>query len=263
MTVIFHTNAGMPVLAGDMLLSAADPSINTRLRLPSQPTGIATPAGAPPKYVPVSMRRKVFIVNDCMAVGAAGSAEHIGLFIGDLADTFCNRRGFTRYELETFLEKYKVSQHGGEILNQVGAIIIAEATDWRGSLAKGLANRRNVFSKRFGRVVAIGVGADSIVKEIDRLDNNYKYGMSQPSDGETHFPEFETLMANLTLIANVYWREFTSPDIVFEGWGGAYDLIYQDQNKSFRYLEDYTIVLRLFDGERTEKGIQLNERPQV
>ena len=74
MTVIFHTNAGTPVLAGDMLLSMEGPQIQTELRLPSQPNGIVIPSGKSLSYIPVSMRRKVFVVNEHLAVGAA--AQH-------------------------------------------------------------------------------------------------------------------------------------------------------------------------------------------
>ena len=81
--------------------------------------------------------------------------------------------------------------------------------------------------------------------------------MSQPPDGETQFPEFGALVTNLTLLANVYWKEFMSPENIFDAWGGAYDLIYQDSNKAFRHLNDYTIVLRRFDADQGDKGLQL------
>ena len=53
MTVIFHTNAGAPVLVSDMLLSMPGPGGYTDLRLPSQPGGIAIPSDAVPSYIPV------------------------------------------------------------------------------------------------------------------------------------------------------------------------------------------------------------------
>ena len=120
-----------------------------------------------------------------------------------------------------------------------------------------MINRREVTSQRFGKVVTIGTGADGIVEQIDSLDHRYKYGMSQPPDGETQFPEFGALVTNLMLLANLYWREFMSLENIFDAWGGAYDLIYQDSNKVFRHLNDYTIVLRQFDADQADKGIQL------
>ena len=83
MTAILHTNAGSPVLAGDMLLSALGPAAHTDLRLPSQPQGIVIPPDAIPSYIPITLRRKVFVVNDHIAVGAAGSVVHIGIFIDE------------------------------------------------------------------------------------------------------------------------------------------------------------------------------------
>ena len=202
------------------------------------------------------MRRKVFVVNEHLAVGAAGSALHIGMFIGDLYEGYRDRSSFTYSEIKSFLEQYASSDRGGGVVEQIGLIIVAEATDWRGSLSKGLTKRREVFSQRFGKVITIGTGADYIVEQVDKFDNSYKYGMTQPPNGESQFPEFGALTANLDLLANLYWEEFISPENVFSGWGGAYDLIYQDSTKAFRHLNDYTIVLRTFDVDQAEKGLQ-------
>ena len=244
------------MLAGDMLVSVPGPNSHTELRLPSQPNGIVIPSDSIPSYIPVSMRRKIFVVNDHMAIGAAGSASHIGTFIGTLVDEFRDRSKFTRSEIETFLDQYASSQQGGEVLEQIGTLILAEATDWRGSLTRGLTNHKNIISQRFGRVVTIGSGSGSIIEQVHRFDNNYKYGESQPPDGEMRFPEFRTLAQNLYLLANVYWKEFTSPANIFDAWGGAYDLIYQGSNRVFQYLNEYTIFLRLFDVDQAEKGIR-------
>ena len=45
---------------------------------------------------------------------------------------------------------------------------------------------------------------------------------------------------------------------VFDAWGGAYDLIHLDTGGYFRYLDEYTIVLRLLDVDELDKGIQLS-----
>ena len=269
MTVIFHTNAGRPVLAGDMLLSVQGPGGHTDLRLPSQPGGITIPSDTIPSYIPIKMRRKIFIVNDHLAVGAAGLASDVSTFMEDIIEEFCNKNDFTHDDITKYLRQYALKQGRNEAFENVGALILVEARDWRGSLTKGLTKHKNIVTQRFGRVVAIGTGACSIVEEINSLDNRYEYGVSQPPDGETRFPEFGALVANLTLLANIYWKEFTAPDSVFEAWGGAYDLIYQDAHGIFRYLDEYTIFLRLFDGSKPEKGIQLmnvlkyERRPEV
>ena len=215
------------------------------------------PSDTVPSYIPISMRRKIFIVNDHLVVGAAGFASDVSTFMEDITEEFCNKNDFTHDEITQYLRQYALKQGRNESLENVGALILVEARDWRGSLTKGLTNHKNIVTQRFGRVVAIGTGACSIVEEINSLDNRYKYGVTQPPDGETRFPEFGALVANLTLLANIYWKEFTAPESVFEAWGGAYDLIYQDAHGIFRYLDEYTIFLRLFDGANLEKGIQL------
>lgn len=238
-----------------MLLSVPGPISHTDLRLPSHPNGITIPKDPVPSYIPVRMRRKLFLVNDHLAVGAAGPALHIAAFIDDLTTRFSSREQFSNAEIRTFLEQYTSSQRGEEILEQVSYLLVVEATDWRGSLTRGISNHQNVITQRFGRVVTIGSGSDTIIDQVNQLDNDYHYGMSQPSDGDVHFPEFRTLSQNIMLLANIYRKEFTSPSNIFEAWGGAYDLIYQDSSRRFKYLHDYTIFLRLFDVEQADIGL--------
>ena len=255
MTAIFHTNAGAPVLAGDMLLSIRGPKGFTNLRLPSQPNGVTIPCNPTPSYIPVQMRRKIFIINDRLAVGAAGLVSGIAHFIDALAGEFCNKSRFTYTELCHFMDQYSAATTA---MAHIDALVLAEATDWRGSLVTNRpAIHRGIVSGRFGKVIAIGTGTDSILEQVQRLDTQYNYGFSEPTDGATRFPEFRTLANNLMLLANVYWREFASPDNIFDAWGGAYDLIYQDSHKAFKYLSEYTIFLRIFDVDQSEKGIQL------
>ena len=245
------------MLAGDMLLSAPGSKYPTELRLPSHPKGITIPSDFSPNFVPVSMRRKIFIINDHLAVGAAGSAMHVGTFINDLQGEFGDRKEFSYEDTHGFLERYSTCEDGREVYENIGALLMIEATNRRCSLTKGLNHQLEVMSQRFGKVVAIGTGAGTIVDQIQRFDNHYKYGFAQPSDGDVQFPEFRPLAANLMLLANIYWKEFMSPDNLFEAWGGAYDVIYQDSNRIFRFLEDYTIFLRVFDVEDPEQGVQL------
>ena len=203
------------------------------------------------------MRRKIFVVNDRMAVGAAGSVLHIRSFIDDIGVDFHNRGEVTYGEITEALGQYASAKIGGKVLGQIEALILVEATDRRGSLTCGRTSRREMTSGQFGKVITIGAGSDNIIDQVQRLDKNWKYGMSQPPDGEAEFPEFVTLARNFMLLANMYWKEFASPTSIFEAWGGAYDLIYQDSNKVFQYLNEYTIFLRQFDVDQPEKGIQL------
>ncbi len=241
-----------------MLISVPASTARTDLRLPSHPNGILIQADPAPSYIPVLMRRKVFVLNDHIAVGAAGSALHIRSFINALTGRFHGGHVVTWAEVTDYLDEYASSPAGKEALEQIGMLMLVEADDRRGSLTGGLARRREVLSQRFGRVVSIGSGAASITEEIERIDSSYRFGMAQPPDGHVQFPEFSALAQNLHLLANVYWREFTSPTNLFsEAWGGAYDVVYQDSGGVFRYLDEYTIFLRLFDVAEPEKGIQL------
>lgn len=141
-------------------------------------------------------------------------------------------------------------------MNNIGAILLVEADDWRGSLVSGRLAGQRTMSGRFGKVIAIGSGAGRILEEIGQIDR-YRMGVNQPPDGGVRFPEFSTLACNLMLLANLYWQEFATPQQVFDAWGGAYDLIYQDSTGAFRHLDDYAMVLRTWDAAHPDEEIQL------
>jgi len=200
------------------------------------------------------MRRKTFIVNDRMAVGASGSALHINMFMEDLLQEFRHRRSPPKSEVLTYFNQYGSDPRGKEIMENVGVLILAEATDSSIWLVAGRANHKQMHSQHLGGVVAIGSGASAIIEEVDK---RYHLGMSEQPNGGAKFPEFRALALNLHLLANMYWKEFTSVRNIFDAWVGAYDLIYRDANRTFRHLSDYTIVLRLLDVDQADKGIQL------
>lgn len=256
MTVIFHTNVEMPVLAGDMLVSTLGHQRHSDLRLPSQPNGIVSPEGFVPNQVPYSLRRKTFVVNARLVVGAAGSVVHIRRFLSALLNRFGEETDLSAAEVRAFLEEYAAGSDGRRVMSEIGAILLVEADDWRGSLVGGGVTRHETMSERFGRVIAIGSGAGRILEEVEKADR-YSMGLRQPPDGRSTFPEFRTLMSNLMLLANVYWQEFIAPERVFDAWGGAYDLIYQDASGVFRHLDAYTMVLRTWDAAHPDDGIQL------
>lgn len=255
MSVIFHTNANSPALCGDMIVSVPGPNVNTELKLPVHPHGIVIPKHIIPKFIPVQLRRKVFMINDRMVVGAAGSVYYIQRFIHDLREAFHNGSDFTYKDIRGHLDGYSsISKTCEEVLKQISAILLVEATDRRCSLTVG--HREQFSSVNYGNVISLGAGSSSIRDQILRLDQKYRYGVSVPTNAKQVFPEFETIFRNMTLLANVYWTEFMSPDIVFNGWGGAYELIFQDANRNFRFLEGYSIFLRVFDADRVSDGIR-------
>ena len=256
MTVIFHTNAKAPVLAGDMLVSMQGWTKPTGLRLPSQPNGIIVPPNEIPEYVPVKMRRKVFVVNDRIAVGAAGSVSHLATFIRRLSEDFDTKIDCTLADVRAWLNSFTSTQLGVEVSRQIGALILIEDAEGCACIQFGAGTPANLDSRLFGHVTAIGTGAATVVDQIGQLDT-YRYGGGQSVDSQHKFREFSTLADNLNLLANLYYNEFASPSNIFQAWGGAYDLIYQNAHKHFQYLNGYTMFLRFLDAKEPNGNIRL------
>ena len=257
MTVILGTNAGALVLIGDMLLSVEDPRVRSDLQLPSQPQGVVVPPRMTATHIPVAARRKTFVVNDRLAVGVAGSVPHIGLFLNELIGQFRRRVDFTLSDIHRFLERYAASSQGTEVLPEIRAIVAVVADGGSGFLLAG--NRRacsRYRSKHFGEVVAVGSGRDSIVQEVRQFDDGQHGYVEPPEDDQ--WPEFNALALNLCVLGHVYWKEFAASftsleSNIFSGWGGAYDCVYRDSHGVLRYLESYTVLLRLIDVDQQDR----------
>ena len=239
-----------------MLVSVPGPNAKTELRLPSHPNGIVMNKDVSPDYIPVSLRRKLFLINDHFAMGAAGSVIHVQKFVDDIKSTFQDKIDVSFGEIEEYLIEYRQRSTNQDVYENVGSIMLIEGSDRQGSLTKGINGHQQVESHMFGNATAIGKGGQSMIEAIDGLGKNYHYGISQPENGDEHFPEFHSLAANLCVIANAFWDEFASPESVFRAWGGAYDVVYQNAGRQFRFLDEYTLFLRVFDVNAPDLGIQ-------
>ena len=260
MTLIFSTTSGTITLAGDLLISAQGaPYVEPSLRLPSYPEGIAVPSSGDRHHVPMMMRRKLFIVNDRMAVGVAGAVTSIQSFLETLMDRFSLDSNFTFGDVKGFMDEYDSSLHGYDTLEEIGSLLLVEAADWRGILPTGryAANAaRDERSRNFGHVVSIGTGRDALIKNVQRLDGGM-IGMSETPQPDT-FPEFRPLAAILVLVATMYRMETFTPQNLWEGWGAGYEVVYQDTNKRFRYLDDYTLFFTMLDLSSSKREIDMN-----
>lgn len=250
MTVILGTSAGALMLIGDMLLSVEDPRAHTDLQLPSQPLGVSVPPGVAATHIPVAARRKTIIVSDHLAVGVAGSVDHVVSFLSALNGQFGQSSDFTLADLDGFLDGYAANARGAAVLSEIRAIMAVAADGGSGFLITGTGHGYSHFnSQHFGEVVAVGSGRESIVREVRRFDQG-RYGFDQPPDDQ--WPEFTALARNLVVLGHLYWKEFaasftTIESNIFSGWGGAYDCVYRDRHGLFKYLESYTVLLRLLD----------------
>ena len=167
MTVILGTNAGAPVLIGDMLLSVKDLRVPSDLQLPSQPRGIIVPPGTAAAHIPVAARRKTLVVNDHLAVGVAGSVTHLGSFLNELIGEFRHRVALALSDVKAFLERNAASTRGAEVLLEIRAIMAVTADGGSSFLIAGSGHAYSHYrSRHFGEVVAVGSGRESIVQEV-------------------------------------------------------------------------------------------------
>ena len=229
----------------------------SNLKLPLRPDGIKIPAKLTPAVMPIKLRRKIFVINDRLAIGAAGAEPKIRQFLRAVITEFRDRESFEFEELSEFLQKTLATQHVTGVNDKCWFLALAHAVDRQASLTNSDRIATNFNSRHFGKVTSFGSGSPSVLYHVKRMDSKYRYSATSPEETTDDFTEFRSLRSNMMLLANLYWQELGSQEGIFEGWGGAYDAIYRNSANQFRHLEDYTIFIRLLDMDEVEKGPQL------
>lgn len=242
MTVIIHTNAfNVPVLISDMLISGPEGD-QAPIKLPTHAEGIdeVFPEGS--GYIPKNLRRKVFIINDNMAVGTSGSLVHMSAFIQDLKETFPHSSSVSLFDLNTFIEAYIDDNHGSIVLGNIHALILLKDNEQFVFYVAGDKAKQNcteVDTKKFGKVISIGSGQVSFTKEAERLD---RYHLQTPTMASNE-PIHAAIGFNLSLISQLHQIDSLTGRTILEYWGGGYEIVFYDVNEGkFKHLEKYTIV---------------------
>ena len=131
-----------------MLISTVGSRPYTDLRLPSHPNGIVIPSNPVPNNIPIKMRRKIFIVNDHLAVGAAGDVMSIRAFIDDISETFHDRPHFESVEIKDYLNDYATSPLGQAVFKEIGFVMLVEGDRLAGFVEPWTGRRRRCVQRQ-------------------------------------------------------------------------------------------------------------------
>lgn len=251
MTVIFHTNANnIPTLLGDLLISGTEDQ--DTLKLPGHREGITDifPKGS--GFVPIKIKRKVFIINDHIAVGISGTLVHMRAFIKDLKEKFHTMSSNSFSEIHEFINIYSNNEHGRNVLQNIHALILLNTSEKTYFFVAGEKAKKNCsekFSNLFGESIAIGSGQKTVLDEIERVGNYQIIGLK----GD---PIYQALVKNLTVLSQIHQIDSLSGKSLIEYWGGGYEMIYLNRNRKFQYLNEYTMTYWTIDLDEEESTIE-------
>jgi hypothetical protein len=110
--IAFAENFGYPVLFGDILVTARDSLAEAPPALPTAPEGVGVEG-----FPKVKLRKKLYIINDCLAVGLTGELTALARFLQVLRARF--PLSATHSEIEDFLADYDQPPNG-----DLGALLV-------------------------------------------------------------------------------------------------------------------------------------------
>ena len=228
MTLIANTsNYNCDILIGDILMTS-----ETR----GQEVGIPTFLGGvdaqlPPEqnFYPYSLRQKIYVIEDQLAVGFAGYESEIKPILEDLR-TYFRYKQVTFDNLKAFLNDWDLTQFS----NSAAYILIAEKNERAtiiqhcmiGAWSKGA-------SKTYEEVTACGTGTADFIKAAAQ-------SIIASGEGNTNHLH-ETIALNYILLIKILGNERLSLDTIKNYWGAGFEMIYYDEN-SFKKVDDITFL---------------------
>ena len=237
MTVIFHANYNcVPTLVGDVLVSGPESEGLKELALPNHVTGITSifPEGS--GFVPRGMNRKLFVINRRMAIGVSGTVIYRARFVEDLQDRFAGQNEFTFSDIQSYLDDYDK-----DIIDNILAILIFRVGEQSHSAVVGERSGGALVERqlrRFGRVLAVGSGNETLVSEIERMERYETRAIGHWKQDRI----YHSLALHLSLISQIHRIDSLSGRSLLEYWGGAFELIYLNEQGYYEFLENQTIV---------------------
>lgn len=229
--IIYTTNNGFPVLIGDLLISATDNIYNAEIPvyMKSFPE-----FQTKQNLFPETLKQKIYIINDQMALGMAGYLDEMKNLLQDVKNFF--KYYDTNYEnIEIFWEQYNKY----DFKRSACVFLVGEKElDKTVIKSKKVGNWNYGFNKEFGDVFSFGSGSETILDELEEI----KYS---PSNNR------ERIALHTIAICRLIGSEYFSGHSIINSWGGGYELIFYD-GKKFTKIDDtcYLIWNCKFD----EKG---------
>ncbi|WP_153040882.1 hypothetical protein [Pseudovibrio sp. Ad13] len=235
------------MLVSDMLISGLETENSSDLKLPDHISGVDKTFPKGSGFVPLRLKRKLFIINDNLAVGLSGSFLHMRSFLDDLRERNRVHRLVTSEDMHQFIDEYVRSPHGAITLKEITALALLQERHGCNYFVLGDKARESCSTtdtKGFGNVLSIGSGQQSVLDEVARID---KYNFIQPNTHGMKVDRFHAALAKvLALLSQLNKLDSLTSKYLLEYWGGGYEVIYYN-GKKFQFLDDYSSVNWLFD----------------
>ena len=156
-------------------------------------------------------------------------------FVEDLQDRFGGRDEFEFDDIQSHF-----NDCDKEIIDNVVAIVLFRIDEVDQFVVVGDRTGGTLIERefpKFRKVLSVGSGSATLVSEIERIEQFYE---ARGSFGQDRI--YQALAMQLSLISQVNEIDSLSGRSLMEYWGGAFEIVYLNEQGHYQFLEEQTIV---------------------
>jgi len=228
--IAFTENFGYPMLIGDILVTARDSVADERPALPTAPEGVGVDG-----FPKVKLRKKLYVINERLAVGLAGELTEAVRFLQALRDRF--RLTASEAGVGGFMSEYDFPTNGDlEVM-----VVLAEAAAEREMFRvfhfpPDVVEGATEFT---GDLLTIGSGARSFFDSFSGMRTTAR------NPPVSHYEALERVMQGLAHL--LFEETFNQQRVRDEGWGAGFEVMLFADGK-FQKLPSATFAVWLREG---------------
>ncbi len=229
MTLIVNTtNFSYPILIGDILMSTQQVKKNTSI--PTFLGGVDNLLPPEQKLFPFSLKQKIYVITENLAIGLAGSQNQMKMFFNDITEHFSNNPSSSD-NINQFFEEYDFSN-----FDKSACILLYTELSEKGVLVhqKVKGPWETTKSPSFEYVFACGSGSQYFIENAKK--NNY-YG----NIGDDN-PLYRAISLNYINLSTLLSVERLSLETIRQSWGAGFEMIFFNGEK-FEKLDDVTFII--------------------
>lgn len=229
MTLIATTsNYSNPIIVGDILMSSEQNEKKTQI--PTFLGCVNNQLSTTQKLFPFSLRQKIYVITDSLALALAGSEFQMKLFLDDIRTNF-HFKACTVENINEFMDDYDFSN-----FDQSACLLLYSEKTTQGIRidAKTIGPWIGSKSLSFESVFACGTGSQYFIDNASKEMNYSHNGNNNQLN--------KAISLNYINLGELLGLERLSLDTIRQAWGAGFEMIYFDGER-FRKMDDVTFIL--------------------
>lgn len=229
MTLIASTlNYAYPIIVGDILMTSEE--VKRDVAIPTFLKSVNDLLPADHKFFPFSLRQKIYVVTDSLAIALAGSEFQMRLFLEDIRMNF-KYKPCTHSNVVDFVNGYDYSN-----FDQSACLLLHAEKKEEGVEMNTITigKWQEAESPTLEYVYACGTGSEYFL-------NNSSQRMHFGNAGDPN-ALYRAISLNYIQLSKLLGIERLNMETLKNSWGAGFEMIYFDGER-FRKMDDITFII--------------------